>query len=543
MAVLVVASENAMSARPTAGGARGVLRQSPGLSGQRRGGAALNGHSTGNRPGPGAGRRGRGRFGGGGLPHHDVAVRAAHPERADPGDEWLVLPRPALKLGRAAQVQVGQLDRGVLRRKWRLGGIRRWRTARAALIRPAMPAAPSRWPMLVLTEPRTQRLEAGRAPGGQAAEGGRLDRGRRLGCRCRVARRTGLPRARRRRAQACDDRLLPRGGHGQPVGAAVLLTAVPDHGSRIGRRGGARSPAASGRPARRPRRARSRRPGRRKSRSGRRADRARPSGRRRPSRPRRMRFDGGGDGDVGLAARRLPQATWTATARGAARVDRQARPAQVEEVRDPVGAMPPSCAGHALRIQHVDGPASEPGVLVSHAPDKDADRRPGNGLGTCPPSSNASQASSRHSRCCGSQWAASRGDIPKKGASNISTPSTNAPRRTPRSRWASPASMSDQRPSGTAVTASRRRPAAARRRLRPRRHGKPAGHPDDGNGACGGLAARASIVGLAHPTCPLVPSHNAALSRTADPRPSAAPRRDEGLHGVLLAGLSDLHDP
>ena len=37
--------------------------------------------------------------------------------------------------------------------KFRLGGIIRWRMAKATLISPATPAAASRWPMLVLTEP------------------------------------------------------------------------------------------------------------------------------------------------------------------------------------------------------------------------------------------------------------------------------------------------------------------------------------------------------------------------------------------------------
>ncbi len=41
--------------------------------------------------------------------------------------------------------------------KWRLGGIFPWRSISTVLIRPATPAAASRWPMLVLTEPMAQK--------------------------------------------------------------------------------------------------------------------------------------------------------------------------------------------------------------------------------------------------------------------------------------------------------------------------------------------------------------------------------------------------
>ena len=40
--------------------------------------------------------------------------------------------------------------------KWSDGGSRRWRRLSATLISPATPAAPSVWPMFVLTEPTTQ---------------------------------------------------------------------------------------------------------------------------------------------------------------------------------------------------------------------------------------------------------------------------------------------------------------------------------------------------------------------------------------------------
>ena len=43
--------------------------------------------------------------------------------------------------------------------KFRLAGSKPWRKASATLIKPATPAAVSRWPMLVLREPRAQRPE------------------------------------------------------------------------------------------------------------------------------------------------------------------------------------------------------------------------------------------------------------------------------------------------------------------------------------------------------------------------------------------------
>jgi len=51
---------------------------------------------------------------------------------------------------------------GLSWRRLRCGGISPCSSARAALIRPAMPAAASRWPMLVLTDPIQQRSSAAR---------------------------------------------------------------------------------------------------------------------------------------------------------------------------------------------------------------------------------------------------------------------------------------------------------------------------------------------------------------------------------------------
>ena len=95
---------------------------------------------------------------------------------------------------------------GFGREKWRLAGIARWCSASAALISPAMPAAASRWPMFVLTEPSRQRAPGVAALAEHGARARRLDR--------IAERRAGavgldvihLPRARRRRAGR------PRGG-------------------------------------------------------------------------------------------------------------------------------------------------------------------------------------------------------------------------------------------------------------------------------------------------------------------------------------------
>ena len=48
-------------------------------------------------------------------------------------------------------------------------------------------------------------------------------------------------------------------------------------------------------------------------------------------------------------------------------------------------------------------------------------------VGSIPAFSNASQAASSMSRCCGSMASASRGLIPKKSASKSATPSTKPP--------------------------------------------------------------------------------------------------------------------
>ena len=58
----------------------------------------------------------------------------------------------------------------------RLGGIAPWCSASATLISPATPAAPSVWPMLVLTEPTQARRPARAALAKHGAERAELDR-------------------------------------------------------------------------------------------------------------------------------------------------------------------------------------------------------------------------------------------------------------------------------------------------------------------------------------------------------------------------------
>ncbi len=153
-------------------------------------------------------RRGRG-HGGRGFLQDDVAVGAADAERGDAGPPRRRRPaqsrrRSFTKNGLAAKSICGL---GV--RKCRVGGSCPWCSDSTVLIRPAMPAASSRWPMLVLTEPIAQkpvravecrnawvsaaisigiadrragavRLDVGDAVGGDAADGQRLGNRRRL---------------------------------------------------------------------------------------------------------------------------------------------------------------------------------------------------------------------------------------------------------------------------------------------------------------------------------------------------------------------------
>ena len=104
----------------------------------------------------------------------------------------------------------------------------------AGLIRPATPAAASRCPMLVFTEPMAQRRPRGRGPRPSTAPSAAPRSGRRAGCRCRAPRRNRPARARRRPvgSAVAEDRLLRRAARGrEAVGAPVLVDrAAPDHG-------------------------------------------------------------------------------------------------------------------------------------------------------------------------------------------------------------------------------------------------------------------------------------------------------------------------
>ena len=118
--------------------------------------------------------------------------------------------------------------------KWRLGGISLCSSVRAALIRPAMPAAASRWPMLVFTEPMAQNcfgcparrkarvraaistgspIGGGGAVGLDAADGFRLDLGHGdgVGCCGRLAVGAGGPVAEFRGAVVVDRRAADDG--------------------------------------------------------------------------------------------------------------------------------------------------------------------------------------------------------------------------------------------------------------------------------------------------------------------------------------------
>ena len=67
------------------------------------------------------------------------------------------------------------------------------------------------------------------------------------------------------------------------------------------------------------------------------------------------------------------------------------------------------------------------GVVPRRHPIMTPVRVPPNESGAMPACSSASQATSRSIRCCGSIASASRGEIPKKSASNPATSETNPP--------------------------------------------------------------------------------------------------------------------
>ena len=130
----------------------------------------------------------------------------------------------------------------------------------------------------------------------------------------------------------------------------------------------------------------------------------------------------------------------------------------------------------------------QPAVVVGRDADEHAGRGPGQPVGGgCPASSSASQATSSSSRCCGSMRAASRGEMPKKAASNRSTC-----RRGSRPSGvvilpgaAGSASVEVRGVPAVGRDLARRRPrrraAAARTRPGRRAAGEPAADADDGD--------------------------------------------------------------
>ena len=124
-------------------------------------------------------------------------------------------------------------------------------------------------------------------------------------------------------------------------------------------------------------------------------------------------------------------------------------------------------------------------------PDEHTDGGAGQPVGDLAAVLEASQATSRSIRCCGSRYVASRGEIPKKPASNRSIASRNPPRR---GKSSPSRSRSSHRESGIAPTASTpsRRVASSPRALRA---GEPAAHAHDRDrlaearpGGCSGCA-------------------------------------------------------
>ena len=112
--------------------------------------------------------------------------------------------------------------------KWRFGGIWARCTDSAALMKPAMPAAASRWPKLDFTAPSAQGFVAAAVPVGQRFELDRVTQGGAGAVRLdEVHRARGDVGAAQR---AGDDVLLRNGvGRGQAVGAAVLVDRRTPH--------------------------------------------------------------------------------------------------------------------------------------------------------------------------------------------------------------------------------------------------------------------------------------------------------------------------
>ena len=113
----------------------------------------------------------------GGLLHHDVGVGAAEAERAEPGQRRSTGGAHGWRADGHPDRQLVPRDVGArARAKWRLAGIAPCSSITTSFTSPATPAAASRWPTLVFTEPTTSGSLAG-APGAvDGAEGLHLDR-------------------------------------------------------------------------------------------------------------------------------------------------------------------------------------------------------------------------------------------------------------------------------------------------------------------------------------------------------------------------------
>ena len=113
----------------------------------------------------------------GSLFQHHMSIGAAEAERTDARQCRAGLRRPWTERGLHPQWELDRKEyAGWASRKCRLGGISRCWSASATLIRPAMPAAASRWPILVLTEPTAQGFLRWTVDAKHRAQGFHLDR-------------------------------------------------------------------------------------------------------------------------------------------------------------------------------------------------------------------------------------------------------------------------------------------------------------------------------------------------------------------------------
>ena len=95
-----------------------------------------------------------------------MRVRPCETERADTRDRRLTVLFPqALALLDHFPPQAGPTECGVTgSRKWRCCGSNSFSSERTTLMTPAIPAAASRWPMLVFVRAHQQRLVRARVP-------------------------------------------------------------------------------------------------------------------------------------------------------------------------------------------------------------------------------------------------------------------------------------------------------------------------------------------------------------------------------------------